>query len=499
MAEISSEQANISWSYSCDSRHLQAFKIYYDHIEYKACSSRMNRDKKVKEMKWREEILPHERFKLIGAPEQGRGLLPYSVYNFTVIAIRDNSENNHGGEMTVTAETEASLPLVELRPGLVVEKTQDRVRFKLEPKWRDEQCDKLNTEPGVVLYEVLDQEDRVTKGEVSVESEEITLAGLQPYSEYRVKLFVTNLAGEFDEMEAVELTSVRTSAGPAQPPLEVRLEEGEDGLVLFWSDPSPPTGQLEGYQLSWRDQEGEAWRLSDKILPDITGHQQRSLSLRDLNIQQPPVSVRLRTFITEAAEASAWSHPVRVEDGEMTLLISVILAVVILTVLVTATVLIVRKCNLIKKFKGWERANANDDEPIIRYKPKIEIQTRRPDSSASAGAGSPSVQPASNRSSMGRRSVHDPLPEEPGAPLYEELNFKPSIVEDEEGYVIPTATKLPKMASVESLDDEGYLKPNFNRYPPTDTRNSTGTPPPIPPVSYSSQDELEKLPITTDF
>ena len=100
---------------------------------------------------------------------------------------------------------------------------------------------------------------------------------------------------------------------------------------------------------------------------------------------------------------------------------------------------------------------------------------------------------------MARRSVHDPLPEEPGAPLYEPLNFQPRIVEDEEGYVIPSATKIPKMASVESLDDEGYLKPNFNRYPPTDTRNSSGTPPPIPPVSYSSTDELEKLPITTDF
>ena len=406
VADISSEQANITWTYSCDSRHLQAFKIFYHHIEYKACSSEMNKEKmkKVKEKRWRdrEEILPTERFKVIGAPEQGRGLQPYSVYIFRVIAVRGNSENNNGGEMTVTGDTEPSLPLVELRPGLVVERTEDLVRFELEPKWRDLQCDKLNTEPGAVLYQALDQEDGVIKGEVGVDSKEITLTELQPDSEYRVKLFVADQEGKFDAMEAVEFTRVRTSAGP----------------------PS-------------------------------------------------------------------------VEDGEMTLLISVILAVVILTVLVTATVLIVRKCNLIKKFKGWERASANEDEPIIRYKPKIEIKSRRPDSST--GNGSPSAQPASNRSSVGRRSVYDPLPEEPGAPLYEELNFKPSIVEDEEGYVIPTATKVPKMASVESLDDEGYLKPNFNRYPPTDTRNSTGTPPPIPPVSYSSQDELEKSPITTDF
>ena len=495
VADISSEQANISWTYNCDNRHLQAFKIYYDHIEYKACSSSENRVKKVSEKKWREEILPHERFKLIGAPERGRGLLPFSVYNFTVIAIRDNSESNHGGEMAVLGETEASLPLVELKPELV-ERTEEMIRFQLnDSKWRDSQCDKLNTEPGFLLYEVRQGGEMVQSDSVSMERQEISLVGLQPYSEYSVKLFVTDLQGRFDEMETVQSTTtrMRTRAGRAQPPLAVRLEEGEAGLEVFWSDPRPATGQLVGFQLSWREEEGAAWRQSDKILPDITGHQQRSVRLSDLDISQP-VAIRLRTFIKDVTEGSAWSPPVHVEDGEATLLISVILAVVILTVLVTATVLIVRKCNLIKKFKGWERAN--DDEPIIRYKPKIEIKTR-PERSDSSG--SQPAQPASNRSSMGRRSVHDPLPEEPGAPLYEELNFKPSIVEDEAGYVIPTATKLPKMASVESLDDEGYLKPNFNRYPPTDTRTSTGTPPPIPPVSYSSQDELEKLPITTDF
>ena len=60
-------------------------------------------------------------------------------------------------------------------------------------------------------------------------------------------------------------------------------------------------------------------------------------------------------------------------------------------------------------------------------------------------------------------------------------------MEDEDGYMVP------KMASMESLDDEGYLKPNFNRFQPLDTRTeSRESPPPIPMVSYSSQDELER-------
>jgi len=50
-----------------------------------------------------------------------------------------------------------------------------------------------------------------------------------------------------------------------------------------------------------------------------------------------------------------------------------------------------------------------------------------------------------------------------------------------------------KVASGESLDEEGYLKPNFNRYQPFNTRSpSRESPDPIPMVSYSSQDELEK-------
>ena len=490
VADISSEQANITWTYNCDHKHLQAFKIYYDHIEYKACSRRMNKVKKVREEKWRERILPHERFKLIGAPKEGRGLLPYSVYNFTVIAIRDNSEDNHGGERSVVGETEASLPRVELRPGALLETTAETIRFRLEPKWRELQCDKLNSQPGVVLYEVRGQwGEEARKGEVSVESEEISLTGLRAFSEYKVKLYVTDQQGKFDEMEGVKFSLLRTRAGTARPPLAVRLEGTE---LVVWSDPSPPTGQLAAFQLSWREEEGAEWRLSDRFLPEPTGDLQRSVSLRDLGISQA-VSVRLRTFIKEAAEGSAWSQPLRVDEGQTTLLISVILAVVILTLLVTATVLIVRKCNLIKKFKGWERPR--DDEPIIRYNKPIEIKARTDKPQTPL----PPDQPASNRSSTARRSVHDPLPEEPGSPLYEALNFKPRIVEDEQGYVIPTVTKIPKMASVESLDDEGYLKPNFNRFPPTDTRQSSGTPPPIPPVSYGSTDELERLPITTDF
>ena len=59
---------------------------------------------------------------------------------------------------------------------------------------------------------------------------------------------------------------------------------------------------------------------------------------------------------------------------------------------------------------------------------------------------------------------------------------------DEENYLLPNPVRV---ASVESLDEEGYLRPNFHRHQFVDTRSPVKESlPPIPAVSYSSQDEL---------
>ena len=84
----------------------------------------------------------------------------------------------------------------------------------------------------------------------------------------------------------------------------------------------------------------------------------------------------------------------------------------------------------------------------------------------------------------------DPLPPVPGEPLYEPLRFSEEPPLDEEQYLVPNPAKV---ASVESLDEEGYLKPNFHRIQPFNTKSPTReSPEPIPMVSYSSQDELER-------
>ena len=495
VADISSYQANITWTYDCAQSQLQGFKIYYDHVEYRACSSRMNKDKsKQVGEKSERNIGPHERFKVVGRPEEGKGLRPYSEYKFTVLAVK-KSEFGHGGEKSVGGRTEQSLPRLVLRPGKI-STAPDMVRYRLESGWRDKYCDQLNTDPGNILYEVRGLSpwnlDFLSEGEVSLDSKDIRVTGLQPFSEYKVKLYVTDRAGKFDSLEEEGWSTVTTSAGEPRPPNSLAILNGES---VVWSDPYPPTEEISTYQFSWRDEDG-VWTESDSLPVTRTRlleTGQRSVRLQDLDIPER-TALRLRTFNSGRGGGSVWSSPVSETDGEMTTIVVVVVVVVIITVLVTVVFLVIRKCNLIQKYKGFERTKTYDSSRPILREPrnptKIEITRPASTNSHSNGNNSPVVLRPSPRSSLGRnsksRSVQDPLPPVPGEPFYEELK-RPGPVEDEDGYMVP------KMASMESLDDEGYLKPNFNRFQPLDTRTeSRESPPPIPMVSYSSQDELER-------
>lgn len=460
----------------------------------------MNKDKskQVREKSVR-NIKPHERFKVLGEAEEDAGLRPYSVYNFTVLAVK-RAEFGHGGEKTVRGRTEESLPRVELRPGEILDRGEDMIRFRLESDWEDSQCDLLNTIPGKILYELRGLDpwnlDQVIEGEVGLKSKDITVTGLQPFSQYGVKLYVTDTFDKFDSRDEEEFSPVKTSAGEPRPPDDLALIGGDS---LVWSDPYPPTGEISSYQLSWREEDG-TWTESDKFSVSKTQLQsgKRTVRLQDLNIPQQ-ISLRLRTFT--GLGGSVWSSPVSENGGEMTTIVIVIVAIVAVVTIITIAFLVIRKCNLVQQYRGFKRTKTNDSfRPIMREPPSstnIQIIPARQPSTESHTPVVMRPSPTSNRSSMGSsmgrnsksRSVQDPLPPVPGEPFYEQLRPKPA--EDEEGYMIP------KMASMESLDDEGYLKPNFNRFQPLDPRGEgTGTPPPIPMVSYSSQDELAR---TTDI
>merc|ERR1711988_1578669 len=267
VADISSYQANISWTYDCDQSLLQGFKIYYDHVRYRACSDSMNKDKgkQVREKSVR-NIEPNDKFR--------------------VMAVK-RSEFGHGGEKSVTGTTEVSLPTVDLRPGEILGQGSDLLRFRLESDWRDSQCDQLNTQPGRILYEVRGLSpwngDHASEGDVGLDSTEITVTGLQPFSQYGIKLYVTDKSGQFASRDEEEFSRMSTSAGEPQPPADLAILSGSS---VVWSDPYPPTGEISAYQVSWRKEDG-TWTQSDKFSvsqTELLESGKRSVRLEELNI-----------------------------------------------------------------------------------------------------------------------------------------------------------------------------------------------------------------------
>ena len=78
ITEISSEQANLTWNFACDENEIRSFKIFYDHINYKACSDEINRDMDHPK-KTAGSLKPYNRWKVVGQ------LLPFSGYEFIKI------------------------------------------------------------------------------------------------------------------------------------------------------------------------------------------------------------------------------------------------------------------------------------------------------------------------------------------------------------------------------------------------------------------------------
>ena len=162
-------------------------------------------------------------------------------------------------------------------------------------------------------------------------------------------------------------------------------------------------------------------------------------------------SLAVHSQALDVAEPQFWFYHILIISGLS------ILVILIFSVLLSKYLENRRK-------KGFDRVQtAEYSRPII----KSNSYTLRPGST-----------PGTNS-----RSVQDPLPPIPQAEnIYSDLSPK---LEEEDNYLKPNPARVD---SVESLDEGGYLRPNFNRFQRLDTTCSDPetSPPLIPPVSYLS-------------
>ena len=505
LTEISSEQANLTWNFGCDENEIRSFKIFYDHINYKACSDEINRAKDHSK-KTAGSLKPYNRWKVVGQ------LLPFSVYEFIVRPIfKDRAHKQE--EIVVRGITEREPPSVKVRvqasdPGT------NQIKFILESvdPW---QCDQFNADLGYVRFHVRGQDPWNKNFElmdhVSWNTTEILVRNLLPNSRYGIALFVTDKDGNYDADGGsdFDFTATTRQSAPTEPPTDVRLSvQGAECRVL-WRDSYPPVGETDHYILTSK-QDGGEWKTDRIEAREVqtlrtNGEKEENSYMLPLISDGSTISVKIRSFNKGFTEGSPWS--VEVSNADQTMQVAIIvglaLAGLVLSILFT---LRIKRCMRVRRYAA-AKTDDYSQRPIIReLDPRAQDSSanvtgsrqnslRPPSLSASVASSSPGTEVELRRGGQGKRgsrgrSSLDPLPPVPGEPLYEPLRFSEEPPLDEEQYLVPNPAKV---ASVESLDEEGYLKPNFHRIQPFNTRSPTReSPEPIPMVSYSSQDELER-------
>ena len=291
---------------------------------------------------------------------------------------------------------------------------------------------------------------------------------------------------------------------PTRAPENVELEVAGSVCSVSWFDPSPPQGIVDKYQISW-SLDGESWQQTEKLSQSEIVHLRGQGRMYKMFVgpNTTMLKVRVQLFVQDFSTGSGYSETavfgVEEDTDLLDIVIKVIIGVVLLIALVLIAVCCARKCNLLQRFPGFKPVPTTDysQRPIVKNPGPVRSSSLSP-SSVSNNSPRSTIEMrdrSRNRGSLGgRRSAFDDLPPVPGEEnTYETIpstsaNNQQAV--DEDDYLLPNPVK---MASVESLDDEGYLKPNFNRVQPFDTKSpSREDPDPIAMVSYSSQDELAK-------
>lgn len=208
----------------------------------------------------------------------------------------------------------------------------------------------------------------------------------------------------------------------------------------------------------------------------------------NISVREPDnYTLQVRTYNHGVPTPSVWSEPVHaqvgVEGSAVTLSHIFIISAVIVLLIILAIYVLYRFLNL-RRRKEFDRVLTEE----LRKPPPILRPT------AGQGAGRLSTSDSFRRyaddplmerlNSSGGRSFHDPLPPLPGTEdIYSDLLPK---LEEEDNYLKPNPA--PRVESKESLDEQGYLRPNFNRFQRLDTTGSDKDQSPslIPPVSYLS-------------
>lgn len=492
-----STTVSLTWGLSCDPETIDKYKIDYKHRNYLACQDKRKDRHKPRGF----GVVEVSTF-----PARIENLHPYSEYSFEVRVILKSKNGRKPETQKVVGRTEYSVPTARAQHSSIdytYKNTPEKLVFNWSPPLAGSQCTLFNSELGYFVYRVKGtnewNRDYDQENNVSLTTTLVELAGLQPFSDYMFLLYVSNEAGEYDEDEYLKLEG-RTLPTEPDPPAQLRASRSDPGTIhLLWTPAYPHKGLISHYEVRWKLASDVDWK-------DVVPHIDPTNSYcRDDEARSPDTvcytltglrpanyTLELRTFNQGVANPSAWSRPLhvtnqkRVTHGFFDLKNILIVSLLVLLIAVVVVFILLKFLKSKRKRKANQgfAAIAQDDftRPIIR--------PQQPGHSQFSDSNSYVLRPSSlpSQSSGTFRIPKDPLPQIPGTEnIYSDL--RPKVVdEDEDNYLKPNPVgpAAARVESCESLDEQGYLRPNFHRFQRLDTSGSDRehSPPLIPPVSY---------------
>jgi len=488
-----STTASLTWNYICDTDTIDKYKIDYKHRNFLACQDKRKDRNKPRGF----GVVEVSTF-----PAYIENLHPFSEYSFEVRVIL-KSKNGKPETHKVVGRTDYSVPAARAQPSSIdytYKNTADKLVFNWSPPLSSSQCTLFNSELGYFVYRVKGtnkwNRDYDKERNVSMTTTLVELAGLHPFSDYMFLLYVSNAAGEYDEDEYLKLEGKTLPTVP-DPPAQLKASRSDPGTIhLLWTPAYPHKGEISHYEVRWKLASDVDWK-------DVLPHLDPTNSFcRDNEVSPETVcytltdldpanyTLEIRTFNKDVPGPSAWSHPLHVTNRthithgffDLTNILIVSLLVLLIAVVVVFILLKFLKSKKKKKARQGFAAIAQDDftRPIIRQAGHSQF------SDSNSYVLRPSSLPSQTSRSGTSRSGKDPLPQIPDTEnIYSDL--RPKIAdEDEDNYLKPNPVSPGRVESCESLDEQGYLRPNFNRFQRLDTSGSDreNSPPLIPPVSY---------------
>ena len=254
----------LSWDYKCDeSRGRMRYKVYYEHLEWRACKTRSRDERRGGpgrgNYETTEPVVVFER------------LHPYSHYKLTVKALPPVSSQRRPEEQSKIGETLQDVP------GVLPEESS--IPMKIRPTgltfyWQDpppSKCRDFNGELDGVHFVLRGTEKWNLFEEHSGMSTENSRSfeDLSPFSSYILFIYSKNQEGKHN-INLPYRVKAKTNADRPMPPrglTDVTSSSDRSQRVIAWLPPYPPTGEIEEYSLRWKRNNSTHWDAEKKVYP----------------------------------------------------------------------------------------------------------------------------------------------------------------------------------------------------------------------------------------